>query len=48
MPQNMHDWHETATTLGKEHVASRPKVSKVKDISAKGKKLHQNWLLKKG
>ena len=29
---------ETATTSGEEHVASPPKVSKVKEISAKGKK----------
>ena len=39
---------ETATTSGVEHVASLPKVSKVKEISAKGQKakeLHQNWLL---
>ena len=36
---------ETATTSGEEHVASPPKVSKVKEISGKAKKLHQNWLL---
>ena len=36
---------ETATTLSEEHVASPPKVSKVKEISGKAKKLHQNWLL---
>ena len=29
---------ETATTSGEEHVASPPKVSKVKEISAKGEK----------
>ena len=29
---------ETATTSGEEHVASPPKVSKVKEIYAKGKK----------
>ena len=29
---------ETATTSGEEHVASPPKISKVKEISAKGKK----------
>ena len=29
---------ETATTSGEEHVASPPKVSKVKEISAKGQK----------
>ena len=29
---------ETATTSGEEHVASPPNVSKVKEISAKGKK----------
>ena len=34
---------ETATTSGDEHVASPPKVSKVKEISEKGQ---QNWLLK--
>ena len=28
--------HETATTSGEENVASPPKVSKVKEISAKG------------
>ena len=32
---------ETATTSGKEHLASPPKVSKVKEISAKAKKLHK-------
>ena len=32
---------------GEEHVASPPKVSKVKEISAKGQKCcTQNWLLK--
>ena len=36
---------ETATTSGEEHVASLLKVSKVKEIPTKGKKLHQNWLL---
>ena len=36
---------ETATTSGEEHVASPPKLSKVKEISGKAKKLHQNWLL---
>ena len=30
--------HETATTSGEEHVASPPKVSKVKEIFAKGQK----------
>ena len=29
---------ETATTSGEEHVASPPKISKVKEISAKGQK----------
>ena len=29
---------EAATTSGEEHVASPPKVSKVKEISAKGQK----------
>ena len=38
---------ETATTLGEEHVALPPKVSKVKEIPTKGQKLHQNWLLKR-
>ena len=36
---------ESATISGVEHSASSPKVSKVKEISAKAKKLHQNWLL---
>ena len=36
---------ETATTSDEEHVASPPKVSKVREISGKAKKLHQNWLL---
>ena len=36
---------ETATTSGEEHVASPPKVSKVKEIPKRVKKLHQNWLL---
>ena len=36
---------ETATTSGEEHVASPPKVSKVKEIPLGVKKLHQNWLL---
>ena len=36
---------ETTITSGEEHVASSPKVSKVKEISAKGQKLHQNCLL---
>ena len=30
--------HETVTTSGEEHVASPPKVSKVKEISAKSQK----------
>ena len=35
-----HAWlaDETAATSGEEHVASPPKVSKVKEISAKGQK----------
>ena len=33
---------KTATTSGEENVALTPKVSKVKEISANGKKLHQN------
>ena len=36
---------ETATISGKEHVASPPKVSKVKEISAKGQKAAPKWLL---
>ena len=39
---------ETATTSGEEHVASPPKVSKVskvKEIPKRGKKLHQNQLI---
>ena len=38
---------ETATTSGDEHVASPPKVSTVKEIPKRAKKLHQNWLLKR-
>ena len=37
--------HETATTSGEEHAALPPKVSKAKEITKKGQKLHQNWLL---
>ena len=33
------------TSSDEEHVASPPKVSKVREISGKAKKLHQNWLL---
>ena len=36
---------ETTTTSDEEHVASPPKVSKVKEISGNAKKLHQSWLL---
>ena len=37
MPQSRHHWADAAaTTSGKEHVASLPKLSKVKEISAKG------------
>ena len=36
---------ETTTSSDEEHVASHPKVSKVREISGKAKKLHQNWLL---
>ena len=47
--QNATKWallaDETATTSDEEHVASPPKVSRVKEMSAKAKKLHQNWLL---
>ena len=39
---------ETATTLGEEHVASSPKVSKVKEISAKGQKAAPKLVAKKG
>ena len=38
---------ETATTLGEEHVASPPKVSKVKEISAKGKNIAPNLVAEK-
>ena len=37
--------HETATTSGEEHVASPPKVSKVKKYLQRAKKWHQNWLI---
>ena len=39
---------QTATTLGEEHVASPPKVSKVskaQEYPKMDKKLHQNWLI---
>ena len=36
---------ETATTSCEEHIASPPKVSKVKEIPIRVKKLHQNCLL---
>ena len=39
---------ETATTSGEEHVASPPKVSKVKEISAKGQKTAPKLIAKKG
>ena len=38
---------ETATTPGEEHVASPPKVSRVKDISAKGQKAAPKLVAKK-
>ena len=38
---------ETATTSGEEHVASSPKVSKVKEISAKGQKAAPKLVAKK-
>ena len=38
---------ETATTSGEEHVVSPPKVSKVKDISAKGLKAAPKQVPKK-
>ena len=39
---------ETATTLGEEHVASPPKVSKVKEIHANGQKAAPKLVAKKG
>ena len=36
---------ETATRLGEEHVTLPPKISKVKGICERVKKLHQNCLL---
>ena len=39
---------ETATTSGVEHVASLPKVSKVKEISTKGQKAAPKLVAKKG
>ena len=39
---------ETATTSGEEHVASPPKVSKVKEISAKGHTVAPKLVAKKG
>ena len=38
---------ETATTSGEEHVASPPKVSKVKEISGKAKKAAPKLVAKK-
>ena len=38
---------ETSTTSGEEHVASSPKVSKVKEISAKGEKAALKLVAKK-
>ena len=40
--------NETATTSGEEHVASSPKVSKVKELSAKGQKVAPKLVAKKG
>ena len=49
MPQNVHYWlMKTATTSGEEHVASPPKVSKVKEISTKGQKAAPKLVAKKG
>ena len=39
---------ETATTSGEEHVASPPKVSKVKEISPKSQKAATKLVAKKG
>ena len=39
---------KTATTSGEEHVASPPKVSKVKEIPTKGKKPAPKLVAKKG
>ena len=39
---------ETANTSGEEHVVSPPKVSKVKEIPAKGKKAAPKLVTKKG
>ena len=39
---------ETATTSGEEHVASPPKVSKVKEIPTKGQKAAPKLVAKKG
>ena len=39
---------ETATTSGKEHVASPPNISKVKEISVKGQKAALKLFAKKG
>ena len=48
MPQNVHYWlMKTATTSGEEHVASPPKVSKVKEISTKGQKAAPKLVAKK-
>ena len=39
---------ETATTSGEEHVASPPKISKVKEIPTKGQKAVPKLVAKKG
>ena len=39
---------ETATTLGEEHVASPPKVSKAKEIPKKSQKAEPKLVAKKG
>ena len=39
---------ETTTTSGEEHVASPPKVSKVKEIPTKGQKAAPKLVAKKG
>ena len=39
---------KTATTSGEEHVASPQKYLKSRKYLQRAKKVHQNWLLKKG
>ena len=45
MPQNALLADETATTSGQEHVASPSKVSKVKEIPAKGQNAAPNLVV---